>query len=68
MKWAVQHGRGAQAGVKMPLYEVIALSSVARREYVVPDFATWDIVGKKEPQFFYVSKSKWERLPKDTRS
>ncbi len=69
LKWAVQLGRGAAAARGIPDYQVVAMSSVVQRVYVVPDFATkWDVAGGKEPVFFYVSKSKWERLPKDTRS
>lgn len=60
--WAKGHQlRGAT--VSEPQYTVIAMSSIVRREYVVPDFATW--VAGSQPQFFYVSKAKWDRLPKD---
>ncbi len=42
---------------------VVALSSIVRRVYIVPDFSTWS--GAGEPQVFHLSKSKWDRMAKD---
>lgn len=46
-----------------PKLQVVRLSTIVRREYIVPDFATWS--EGQEPVYYYVSKSKWDRLPKD---
>ena len=47
-----------------PVFEVLPLACIVRREYVVPDFSTWK-EGGAQPKFYYVSRSKWDRSVKD---
>lgn len=56
LKWATTGGG-------QPEMAVIKLSSIARREYIVQDFAS--LKAGEEPKHFYVSKSKRDRPPKD---
>ena len=62
LRWE-QRRAGPVAMRTHPVYGVVLLNSIARRQYIAPDFSTW--VEGEDPSYFHVSLSKWDRMPKD---
>lgn len=53
------HGPRGGSRVKVPRYQVILMSDIKARQYIVPDFS------KPRDKGFHVSAFKWDRLPAD---
>ena len=63
LRWATEAARGSGWRSTMkPSYQVVGMSSIVRREYVVPCFATWQQLGSGDATYYYVLCMTWTAL------